>query len=109
MLPPLICCLPSKVRGIIFSAMQSNESLDVTGNLKANRELIFASPSEQAHAAFLRLQPLILSMDTFVSCSCWINLIVPLILVHEQQFLFVVGKHTLRKSVSLSIKANKEW
>lgn len=85
-------------------------SLDVTGNLKANQKLICASPSERAHAAFPRLHPLILGMETFVSCSCGINLILPLIPVHERQFLFFLfffSKHTLKK-ISVSLHQGKQ-
>lgn len=88
----------------------------MTGNLKANSEPVCASPSEGAHAPFVCVHPLIFGLETFVSCSFCVNLILPLILLLEKQFLsfcfFLANTHSKKrrrkKSVSRSIKANKE-
>lgn len=86
----------------------------MTGNLKANSEPVCASPSEGAHAPFVCVHPLIFGLETFVSCSFWVNLILPLILLLEKQFLsFCFScKHTLykkkKKKVSVSIHQGKQ-
>lgn len=72
----------------------------MTGNLKANSEPVCTSPSEGAHAPFVRVHPLIFGLETFVSCSFCVNLILPLILLLEKQFLsfcFFLQTHTLKK------------
>lgn len=61
------------------------------------------SESKQRHySIWSSRRSIFAGMETFVSCSCGINLILALILVREQQFLFFFFSNTHKKSQSLS-------
>lgn len=107
-LPPLICRLQSEVRGIIFSATQSwwefGRDWQFESKPKAylcisvwvsTRSISAPAPTYSGHGNICVMQLWDKSDSAPDSCS-WAAI----------SFLFL--KHTLKKSVSLSIKANKE-